>query len=118
MSLPDARRRVAVRDRGQKHNARKTEMTAPDNDMSPAKRAGDKRRLLTAMLHYHEGDDVGVGAAMHEANVCGRGHHFIKFAIETLAAPLKDHPEQVDVFRQEIARLTAIENGDDIEGNE
>jgi hypothetical protein len=90
-------------------------MTAPDNDMSPAKKAGDKRRLLTAILHYHEGDDLGVGQVLHEANVCGRGHHFIKFAIESLAAPLHDHPEQVEVFRQMIARCVAIENGDNPE---
>lgn len=85
---------------------------APDNNMDRARRAGDKRRLLTAMLHYYEGDDIGVGQVLHEANRCGRGHHFIKIAVETLAAPLHDHPEQADVFRREIARLTAIENGE------
>ena len=93
-------------------------MTQFDNDMSSTKRAGDKRRLLTAIVQYHEGSDIGVGAAIAEANQCGRGHHFIKFAIESLAAPLREHPEQVEVFRREIARLTAIENGDDNQESE
>lgn len=89
-----------------------------DNEMTPIKKAGDKRRVLTAIVQYHEGSDIGVAAAIHEAHQCGRGHHFIKYAIELLANFLRDRPDRVDELRQEIARLILIENGDDNEGSE
>jgi hypothetical protein len=86
-----------------------------DNDMSQAKRAGDMRRMLTAVLHYAEDDLQGLGQVMHEAHTAGRGQHFTFAALETLrdAYQLREHPERKDEIRRMIAQFTAVEHGDD-----
>jgi len=95
-------------------------MTKFDNDKSRPKRAGDMRRVLTAVIHYTENDTEALGLVMHEAAECGRGHHFTYAALETLrdAFQLREYPERIDDIRRMIAQHIAVENGDDIEGSE
>jgi hypothetical protein len=90
-----------------------------DNDMSKAKRAGDMRRLLAALLFYTDDDEAALGQVLHESRECGRAHHFIYAALERLrdAYGLREHPERKDDVRRMIAQHTAVENGDDQEGN-
>ena len=93
---------------------RSTMHTAVDDDMSRAKRAGDSRRTIEATLFYHDGEMEAVGQVLHEATSCGRGHHFTFALIENLLAVLclKGNPERVEQMRGEIARLIAVETGD------
>ena len=77
-------------------------------------RAGDTRRMWSALLHYQAGDMVGLDDVMTEAHNIGRGHHLVFAAFEYLADALQlgEHPERINDIRQEIARLDAVENSD------
>ncbi|MFZ0715861.1 hypothetical protein [Mycobacterium sp.] len=98
-----------------------------DNDMSPAKRAGDSRRVLAAVKHYAVGDQEGIGAVMAEAKACGRAHHFTYDALERLcnAYGLRDEHNRVNqqrvnefgvVIDSFAAKENPTENGDNENG--
>ena len=84
----------------------------PDEDMSRQRRAGDSRRVLNATLYYAAGDQQALRDVMDEAHNVGHGHHFVLAAIEYLTKATRlDQPANIDLVRQEIARLDAIEHG-------
>lgn len=95
-------------------------MTELDNNMTRPARAGDTRRMWSALLHYQAGDTVGLDDVMAEAHNIGRGHHLVFAAFEYLADALQlgEHPERINDIRQEIARLDAVENSDSSTGED
>jgi hypothetical protein len=80
--------------------------------MCRAKRAGDSRRVLAALLFYADGDEAALGQVLTEARECGRAHHLTYAMLERLrdAYALDDHPDRKDQIRAAIAQFAAVEN--------
>jgi hypothetical protein len=94
-------------------------MTPIDNAMHARARAGDSRRVLTAILYYAQGDTAALGQVLAEAREIGRAHHLTFALLEKLsdAYGLAGSPERADEIRAAILQFAAVENDNEEHDN-